>query len=675
MSTDAPMAAVAAAGAPCTSTGGEVEDFYTKRHLDSFKNSMEEWRTYDPNAKNFIKEETMRAFVLDLVASEFNSKKSFERAAKECRKKHKCGPSKAQIIAAYNALVSEGLIIPNATMEQLFIKKSVRTTSGVVVITVLTAPGPFSCPEDCHYCPNEPGQPRSYLSTEPAVLRGNQNGWDAMSQFNDRAGTLERNGHTIDKIEILVLGGTWSGYPADYKEEFIRDLFYAANTFHDTEPKREKKTLEEEQSINESTECKIIGLTLETRPDYITKTELRALRRFGCTRVQIGVQHTDNAILKYINRGHTVEQASNAIRLLKDACFKVDIHIMPDLPGSNPDIDRQMFDKILNTPDLQADQWKIYPCEVTPFTQIEKWFKEGKYIPYAERDDGKELLELLMEVKSKVHPWIRLNRVIRDIPNQSIIAGNDRTNLRQILEQEMKKRGLKCPCIRCREVREKTMDPSVAVLKEREYPTTGGREIFLSFETPDEQTIFGFLRLRLRDKSVVEAEAQKPSSAAFKELINCAFVRELHVYGLLVGVQEGKNSEAGDARPQHSGFGKRLILRAEEIALKEGFKRMAIIAGIGTRDYYRKFGYELEGTYMTKSLTHTTLQLTKNEIEKSASRQNVLPTISEGAEGVVGEERERKDNRWWWGVGAVVAAGVCASLWLAYRKGGMSGGK
>uniref|UniRef100_A0A0G4I3R9 tRNA carboxymethyluridine synthase n=1 Tax=Chromera velia CCMP2878 TaxID=1169474 RepID=A0A0G4I3R9_9ALVE len=630
-----------------------------RRHFESFKRSMEEWQNYEANRSGASGEATddfIKALVTYCAENGITSKAKFEKAIYTLRKEKKITPSKPQLIASYQKLLKTGELAADPLIEQFLIKKIVRTASGVIVITVLTSPGPFSCPKDCHYCPKEPGQPRSYLSTEPAVLRANQNGWDAVSQFNDRAGTLQRNGHTVDKIEILVLGGTWSGYPRDYQEEFVRDLFYAANIFHDVpdetldecakgaavKGKRAPLSLEEEQRRNETAQARIIGVTLETRPDFINKYELNRLRRFGCTRVQIGVQHTDNEILEKINRGHSVEHAVKAVQLLKDSCFKVDIHLMPDLPGSDPERDLKMFNYVLHSPDLQADQWKIYPCEVTPFSEIEKWYKRGEYEPYADREGGRLLLDLLCDVKSKVHPWIRLNRVIRDIPNQTIIAGNQHTNLRQMIDLEMKRRGLVCRCIRCREVKDlNSPEVSVtrAVLKERKYATLGGSEFFLSFELPDESRIFAFLRLRLREGERIEKEKRgEEGHFAIKELKGAALLRELHVYGVVVGVGESKGE--GDSRSQHAGFGWRLVKRAEEIAYSHGFRRMAIIAGVGTRRYYAKFGYVLEGTFMTKDLTPDSIQWTEDSRKK---RMTEIESERQSASVVEEEEDEEAD--------------------------------
>lgn len=336
-------------------------------------------------------------------------------------------------------------------------RKGVRSNSGVLVVTIITHPHKFSCKYDCHYCPNEPNQPRSYLSTEPAILRANQNNFDVICQFFNRTTTLVNNGHVADKIEVLVLGGTWSCYDIAYQEEFIRDVYYAANIYPVLKDRRKKLTLKEEQEINEKSNCRIIGLTLETRPDQINKDELLRLRYYGCTRVQLGIQHIDDVILKKVNRQCTLKDCIRAIYLLKENGFKVDIHLMPDLPYSDVYKDIHMFKYVLSSTDLQADQWKIYPCEITPFTKIEKWYNNNEYKPYFETNKNL-LISVILLVKKSIHPWIRLNRVIRDIPNPSIIAGNNITNMRQLIANEMNIRNIFCQCIRCKEVKNQEIE-------------------------------------------------------------------------------------------------------------------------------------------------------------------------------------------------------------------------
>lgn len=662
------------------------------KHLRAFEQGCEEWLSYHETP--FTEEELagFEKFVVALLSGpEFSSEKEYDSRLKAVRKEFKTTLSKPQIVRAYYRLRDAGRIDRHASFERLNTKKAVRSNSGVVVITLLTAPGKFSCPNDCYYCPDEPGQPRSYLSTEPAVARANQNDFDPVRQFYDRAGTLAKQGHTVDKVEIIVLGGTWSHYPPDYQEEFCRDIFYAANTFDEAKSKlgekglaaanqRKRLPLLEEQRLNERAVAKIIGLTLETRPDHVNYSEVRRLRRLGCTRVQIGVQHTDNQVLNHINRGHDRAAAVRAVRLLKISGFKVDIHLMPDLPSSDPEKDWKMFQEVLHGDDLQADHWKVYPCEVTPFSRIEQWYKEGRYVPYTERDP-KLLINLLASMKAEVHPWIRLNRVVRDIPEVSIIAGNMNTNLRQVLFEELKRRGQSCRCIRCREVRDWPETADGLRLRVREYRSSSGTEFFISVEgsnrglgggatqralaggkkptrkerkgkvldlndqaearaaatvasaagatreerkaaaaaalaargrgaassapkqpvaaevDDDNATLYGLLRLRFND----DAGAPAPM---FPELKGCAQIRELHVYGVLVAAGRGDQRTDVDGRPQHAGIGRTLMGTAELIAASQGWSRIAVIAGVGVRNYYRRLGYSLigDGQYLIKEL-------------------------------------------------------------------------
>ena len=634
-------------------------------HMRAKEEFTTEWRGFQAKVSDETDWGKVDEFVNFLMSQEIGSELEFEAAFKMARRTLKLVPTKAHIISSYSRQVAEGKMAKCAPLERAVLKKGIRSNSGVVVITVVSAPGPFSCPQDCAYCPNEPGQPRSYLSTEPAVARANQNKFDPVRMVYDRASTLARQGHKIDKIEIIVLGGTWSGYPWEYQKQFCRDIFYAANTFNEDlarsrldfeiygegdvedmpcvalqlSPKfnsflRPKLSLEAEQELNETAECKIIGLTLETRPDHISPLELKRLRSLGCTRVQIGVQHTDDELLKKINRGCTTADAVRAVRLLKEHCFKVDIHLMPDLPFSTVEADREMFDFVLDTPHLQADHWKIYPCEVTPFSAIEDWFANGVYVPYTDADP-ENLVNLLVYVKAKVHPWIRLNRVIRDIPVESIIAGNMNTNLRQEIYRRLAASGSACKCIRCREVRDWRPDEEV-VLRRRDYRSSEGDELFLSFEglgsrghgggaenrgmtklktskkkkggmknqqknsnndsnVIDSQNapLYALLRLRFNDDPHAPA-------ITFPELDGCALIRELHVYGVVAPSRKLAESEV--EKVQHSGFGRRLMWEAERIAVQRGYKKIAVIAGIGVRNYYRKLGYELRGLFLVKDL-------------------------------------------------------------------------
>lgn len=488
-------------------------------------------------------------------------------------------PLKSELLVAYKQLVVAGKVAANATLRQLLVTRAVRTLSGVSVITVLTKP--FPCPGKCVYCPTEVRMPKSYLSNEPAAQRALALQFDPVAMVQRRIAALESNGHAVDKIELIVLGGTWSAYPRRYQNDFITRCFYAANTYGQKR-RRMVGSLAQEQKKNETARYRIIGLTLETRPDHITLPEIKQLRRLGCTRVQLGVQHTDDRILKLIRRGDTLENAIAATQVLKEAGLKVDHHYMPDLPGSTPARDRAMFEYVFSSPDLQPDQIKIYPCIVNPLAELHQWYRDKKYKPYPEKD----LFRLLLEVKQLVPPYVRINRLIRDIPPESIVAGNKITNLRQYLREELVRQGKVCQCLNCREVRDQ-QPGEPPQLTEQQYRASAGDEIFLSFEDST-QRVHAFLRLRFNDRD---------SAAPFPELRGAALVREVHVYGQMIPV------DAVGSGKQHRGLGAQLLARAEEVAQQRGLKKIAVISGIGARSYYRRLGYRLAGTYMVKILT------------------------------------------------------------------------
>ena len=529
----------------------------------------------------------------------FETRKDVIMFQKTLQRKYKVSVSNCDLIKIYNTLN-----LDNIKLKNLITKKKQKSNSGVLVITVLTSAHPdyvdedgtvkigkFSCKHDCAYCPNEKAhegnnwvdQPRSYLFSEPAVLRANDNDFDPIKQMNARLTTLKEMGHNLDKLEIIVLGGTWSEYPKQYRDRFITELYYAANVFNNLY-KRDVLSLEEEINLNENESyIHIIGLTLETRPDTITLDEIKEFRRYNCTRVQLGVQHTHNDVLKKINRGHNIECVYDAIKLLKENCYKVDIHLMPNLPGSSYEKDVDMLNSSLYDPRIQADQYKIYPTAIVPWTKIKKWFDEGSYIPYSDLD----LVELIKNFKQKVQKWKRLNRIIRDIPSSYISGGYDKkyVNMRQLLQDDMIKNNWKCNCIRCREIGNNIVNFDDVKLEIIEYDASDGKEYFISYET--DKYLIGFIRLRLNGKN--------PNVLPI--LKDCALIRELHVYSNLNNV--GNNCELS---MQHKGYGKKLIENAEKIAINNGFKKMAIISGTGVRNYYRKFGYNLEETYMIKSL-------------------------------------------------------------------------
>lgn len=587
-------------------------------------------------------------FVKDLSKSisQNHSTKMIETEMQKLRRKHHYSPNKTQLASAYSYLQTIDQIEPNETMRKYIKAKEMRGLSGVIVISTITSPYPeyidsdgkkktqrFSCKHDCHYCPRELDSngkevnARSYLSDEPTVARGLRFNYDAIGQFNDRARQYDRNGHYVDKIEIIVLGGTWTEYPRQYQETYIRDIFYAANTFYH-DGSREKMSLEKEQKLNETAKSRIIGLTLEMRPDSIDYQEVAWLRYLGCTRVQLGVQHIDDEILKKNNRGCYRSDVERALIILKDCGYKVDAHWMPDLPGSSPKIDTMMFDEILSSEFLQFDQWKIYPTAVVPWTRIKKWFDEGSYTPYTDRNP-EDLIKVLTDVKKKVPEWIRLNRVVRDIPNTTldgdtyIYGGNKVTNLRQILEQRMKREGTFCKCIRCREPRRSTDMFEYAQIVYREYWASFGKEHFISIESgscvnsvfdnvtkqwklngkQEPGIIYGFIRLRLN--MAKDGTKFLMENDAFPNIQSAAFIRELHVYGQVA--TRSKDKGVKYSKTQHQGIGKTLLNAAEKIACNNSYKQIAVISGIGVKNYYRSNGYNELDTYMVKDLPLVTL--------------------------------------------------------------------
>ena len=449
-------------------------------------------------------------------------------------------------------------------------------------------------------------QPRSYISSEPAVLRANRNNFDVYKQINDRVNTLINMGHPLDKLEIIILGGTWDHYPLEYRNEFIRDIYYSVNILGFVKNlKRNKYSLNDEISINSISQYRIIGITTETRPDCITKRSLINLRKMNVTRVQLGVQHIEDDVLRYIKRDCYLKDTITSNYRLKQNGYKVDMHLMPDLPGSSYLKDIHMFQKIfshkkvivndnyirytLEHPELQADQLKIYPCATVPHTQIKEWYDNGIYKPYSEDKDT--LIKLLIYVKTNVYPWIRLNRIVRDIPQNWIEGGNKDVSLRQYLLKTMKQNNLECNCIRCREVKDLETDIDKAELFTYEYNGLNATEYFLSFELPDHRTLYGFLRLRINHTN---------DEIIYDDFKDSAFIRELHVYGSLSRhYEKGKNS-------QHRGFGKRLIQEAEKIVKQYKINKLYIISGVGVREYYKYRGYDLhfESQMMVKYFTY-----------------------------------------------------------------------
>ena len=541
-------------------------------------------------------QELVKKLLEELKAQPPKSHKQLEK-----RKCAFCGEHKIEMIQNRDLIfMAQDQDLPPA-LEKLLRKRAVRTISGVSPIGILTKPYP--CPGKCVYCPTEDRMPKSYLSSQPAAARAVRNKFHPYKQVSNRIAALEDSGHPVSKLEVIVMGGTWSFLPHNYQSWYIKKIFDAANGH------AKAKNLAEAQHINETTDKRVIGLTLETRPDFINERELIRMRKYGCTRIEIGVQTLDDDVQRLTKRGHKSSHVIRAMKLMKDFGFKVCFHLMPGLPGSTPEKDLVWMRRVFEDPDFRPDFVKIYPCVVLETAELKQWWKEGKYQPL----DDKDLVKLLLQFKTFVPPWTRIMRLMRDIPVGHILDGAKLSNLRQILKDQPKKlkevvgdqfweehnlatRPWPCPCIRCREIgfatanREEGIGNGEPVLKRRDYAASDGLETFLSFESEDEEHLYALLRLR------------KPSGQKFKQfgsvLHNAALIREVHSYGSEISVGD----EAGIG--QHRGLGKKLIAEAERIARDElGLKRITIIAGVGTREYYKKFGYELKSTYMTKKLT------------------------------------------------------------------------
>ena len=579
-------------------------------------------------------------FVNELISSSNTSDNDIDEINKKLRRKYQIHPSKKDIHNIYKKNFSSIKITPK--MRRWMVKKQMRSNSGVLVVTIVLAPNKFSCKYDCAYCPQEtdmdgkPTQPRSYLSNEPAMLRALESNFDVKGQFNSRINSYTITGNIVaeqsSKIEVIFSGGTWESYPKDYREQVIRELYWAANTVSSERP---SKTLEEEITINETTQHRIIGFTLETRPDNVTEESIKDYRRWGVTRIQIGVQHYDDAILRTVNRKCYTKDTMKAIRLLKQAGMKVVVHLMPDLPGSTPEQDKWMFDQAIHNSDLQFDDIKIYPTAVVKTfddkhivkSKILDMYNDGSFTPYSEKNVN-DLIDVCLYYKTNINPWTRIQRLVRDIPSNDIAAGyNKMSNLRQLIHNKMKKENLKCNCIRCMEIGDKEHDNLSPILVVRDYEASDGVEFHISVEAHKMtlfQTLlylldmfanfillyftkehyywagdlssyiglFGFLRLRF-DKNA--------GGNFIPELKDCALIREVHVYGTSLGITDGNSKDSNGS--QHRGFGKLLVKTAEILAKEAGYKKMAIIAGVGTREYYKnKCGYHLEGTYMVKEL-------------------------------------------------------------------------
>ncbi|MBL8089675.1 MAG: tRNA uridine(34) 5-carboxymethylaminomethyl modification radical SAM/GNAT enzyme Elp3 [Anaerolineales bacterium] len=497
--------------------------------------------------------------------------------------------NKAALVAAYNEMVASGSIEPDTSLLERIRMKPMRTLSGVTTVTVLTKPYP--CPGKCIFCPTDVRMPKSYLPDEPGAMRALEHQFDPYTQVASRIQALKNLGHPTDKIELLILGGTWSSYRRDYQEWFVKRCFDAMNEINEEKYKLEPQEksnnpdveLKKAQAINETSNHRNVGLVIETRPDEINPDEIKWLRHLGVTKVQLGAQSFDDHILDINKRGHDVESTRQAVALLRAASFKIVLHWMPNLLGATPQSDREDFAKLWT--DFCPDEIKIYPNQLLANAELYEYWQRGEFHPYTTED----LVELLVNIKPTIPRYCRVNRVIRDIPGNNVVEGNTRTSLRQDIQTEMKKRGTKCQCIRCREVKGKTVELSSLTLHDEIYSAGKAEEHFISFDTADDG-LAGFIRLSLPSKESPET--------GLSDLNGAALIREVHVYGQSLAVGAEKTGAA-----QHVGLGTRLLEEAEKIAKQNGFEKLAVISAVGTRGYYLDRGFERGEYYLVKKIS------------------------------------------------------------------------
>ena len=558
--------------------------------------------------------------------------------------------SLANLVDAWRAFAGQdGVPAYDEGMLHKLRRKPVRTMSGVTPVTLLTKP--FPCPGTCIFCPNDVRMPKSYLADEPGAQRAEKNAFDPYLQTYMRLQTYHNLGHSTGKIEIIILGGTWSFYPETYQIWFVKRIFDAMHDFGEGNDRRAEvfaalrhrsmfggeqisnvvingsemtasynqvvqdiyademyrsrglvdeiitgererspvdefatwNELELAQRENETAPCRSVGLVIETRPDHISEGEVIRIRRLGCTKVQIGFQSLNDRVLDMNKRGHDVAATRRAVKLLRKAGFKIHAHWMPNLYGSSPDADRADYEKIFGDEEFRPDELKIYPCSLIESAELMQRYRAGDWRPYTHD----ELLDLLVDCFERTPEYCRLTRVIRDIPGTDIVDGNKVTNFRQLVEQELVRRGGKSSDIRAREIRRDHVTDGDLRLDVSEYSAGIGDEVFLQYIT-EERKIAAFLRLSLPD--IDEAPL-------LEELIGCAMIREVHVYGLSLGI-----GTAMSGRAQHLGLGSRLIETAAKIAAERAYTRLAVISAIGTREYYRKRGFEDGELYQIRDL-------------------------------------------------------------------------
>jgi elongator complex protein 3 len=525
--------------------------------------------------------ETYREIIQRLMDMDNPTKKDLDYVKMKVAGKHILNkvPSNAEIIQQLKPEESAKLL-------NILRRKVVRTISGVTVVAVMTKPSPCPQEEPCAYCPGGPaiGVPQSYTGQEPAAMRGAQNSYSPYAQVRNRIEQLIAIGHKVDKVELIIMGGTFPSTPPEYQEDFVKQCL-------DAIAETKSSSLDEAKKVAETSRVRNVGITVETRPDWAKQEQVNHMLFMGVTRVELGVQNIYDDIYKRVNRGHRVQDVIEATRIMKDSGLKVVYHLMPGLPNSSFEQDIEGFRKIFTSPQFKPDMIKIYPCLVIKGTKVYDWWKKGEYSPYT----TDEAAQLIAELKKFVPPWVRIMRVQRDIPASLIEAGVKLSNLRQIALEKLGAEGGKCRCIRCREVghrwlrdKVKPDQDKIEIRKIREE-ASGGLELFISAEDPVNDVLVGYVRLR-----VPSEKATRPEIVPEKT----AIVRELRVYGQLVPV--GKHLAGAW---QHRGYGGILLSEAERIAIEDYSRtKVVVTSALGTKQYYRQFGYSYDGPYVSKNL-------------------------------------------------------------------------
>ena len=545
-----------------------------------------------------------RIIIDDIIEGKISTRRDLE-----VRKRQLCRELKLE------RFMSNADILECATAEEKELvsdtlkKKPTRTKSGVAIVAVMCHP--HKCPHGrCLYCPESDIAPPSYTGEEPAALRGRMFEYHPYVQCFNRLAQLKKIGHPIDKVELIIMGGTFPSRDLCYQEWFVSQCLKAMTDFglileNDAEfeidkalirefekdvvktyPPNDYVLIDDVQLANENSKVRCVGMTFETRPDYCKKEHINRMLNFGVTRVELGVQTLSDEIYTKVKRGHTIADVIESNQLLRDSAIKVAMHMMPGLFVDEKE-DLKMFKQLFSDDNFKPDMLKIYPCLVTKGSELYDMWNEGTYSPYTDE----EAVDLIVKIKKILPKWVRTMRIQRDIPSTLIEAGVQKSNLGELVYNKLNENHINCQCIRCREIGHKKTNENYTLddfkLFKESYNACGGEETFISIEDKNEESIAGFLRFRIPSENIFRPEITDKT----------ALIRELHVYGNMIQIGD-KNPSIG----QHTGFGEKLLMEAENLAIDNGKDEIAIISGIGTRNYYRKFGYEKKGPYMAKKL-------------------------------------------------------------------------